>query len=65
MIRDKDHMVTVVLSVPSRITYQLFKKQGAFYLTHFQPMYHLSANQVVGFTSKMCEKTPVQERRLT
>ena len=48
MIRDKDHMVTVVLNVPSRITYQLFKKQGAFYLTHFQPIFHIWANQVVG-----------------
>ena len=48
MIRDKDHMVTVVLNVPSRITYQLFKIQGAFYLTHFQPMFHIWANQVVG-----------------
>ena len=34
-IKDKDHMVTVILNVPSRIIYQLFKKQGAFNSTHF------------------------------
>ena len=48
MIRDKDYMVTVILNVPSTITYQLFKKQGDFYLTHFQLMFHIWANQVVG-----------------
>ena len=25
-------------------------------LTHFQPMFHLCRNQVIGFTSKMFEK---------